>query len=152
MSGHPPPTLRTAQLLAAAIAFGLITVVGVLSFLFTPWDPATGIEPVLDPALGLPLAALPLLFVVVAPRLIRRVLGPKPDNRPSEWVERLQREVIITFTILEGSGIAMVILTFLSGRGVLGIGLALLALLQMALNFPTTERVRARVDALALER
>lgn len=148
MTSAAPPTLRTTQIIAGAIASGLIFPVPILLFLVPPLEAGATL---LDPRLAMGLMALPLVMVLSGPPLIRRAMGPSRAVSPEDWAGRYQREVIVTATLLEGSGWAFLVLGYLGGVLIPGLGGVALCLLLLAAYFPTEDRARARVEGVAAQ-
>lgn len=148
MTDSSAPILRATQILAGAIASGLILPVLILFYVIPPLPAG---ETLLDPLVATGLMLVPLMGVLSGPPLIRRAVGPSRAVSPQDWAGRYQREVIVTAALLEGSGWAFLVLGYLGGALGPALGGVALCLLLLAAYFPTEGRARARVDAVAAQ-
>ncbi len=144
----PVPTLRVIQILAASLVMGVVMVVGVLIAVLNPWAGDRVFEPVIQPVIAIPVMAMAAFMMFAAPSFLSRVIGPERAVSAEDWALRLHREIIVTFAVMEGSAILLVLMGFFSGLANWGVVGAAMALFLMALRFPTSARIEARVGAM----
>jgi len=129
-------TLRTLNLLGAALVLGLATVTGVVFFLGRQRGP--GPPPVADPTLAWVLVTLGFALLILAPFATRALLGRDPDPGPEGFeeggkeggtrVEALLRRFLsanlVGFALREAGGLMGAITAFLTRESNAGYALA----------------------------
>jgi hypothetical protein len=157
------PRVRTMQSIALALLMGVITLLGVAVFVVRVQTQGRGMSPKDTPivslaALVMLLTDVPLSFVVpsaITRNALRQIAAgtwqPTPQAAtafPTDTAKLLavrQTAMIVGMALLEGAGFLGGI-AYLQEASLLALGVAFVAILFLALNFPTEGRVRFWLD------